>query len=404
MNHPAVTEGIGFINYSWPDLGLRVMAERITDDGYAELRFYSANKTDESLLHITRVNLLATTTMNSLAKRLEKNSQDIPWTDVLTYITGKTMEIARRGEPAKVIWPSDMLLEPEYLLKPIIYLHHGSVVFGEKGAAKSLLALTLGYIVQLPFHDNLLGFITREESTPTLYIDYEDDQSTFEARWSALERGLQRGAMPIVYQRLASPIADNIELLQDRIAQYKVGFLVIDSLGLAAGGSLNDPEPAIRYHAALRRLGLPSLTVAHTSKEFGLKRRTIFGSVYFTNLARSVWEVKADPEPDVNELAISLRQTDANYSAKHEAIGLRFSFENDSIKLEKTDLRDTGLSGELPLSFQIKDLLRSGAKTVKEIAEVLEAKEASVRTIINRMAKKGRLVKLGDSWGLKSKI
>lgn len=38
--------------------------------------------------------------------------------------------------------------------------------------------------------------------------------------------------------------------------------------------------------------------------------------------------------------------------------------------------------------------------TVKDIAEALEANEASARTIINRMAKRDHLVKVGDSWGL----
>ena len=50
--------------------------EHYTDDGYAELQFYlinEKNETDESLLHITRVNLMATPTMNSLVKRLQEN-------------------------------------------------------------------------------------------------------------------------------------------------------------------------------------------------------------------------------------------------------------------------------------------------------------------------------------------
>ena len=37
----------------------------------------------------------------------------------------------------------------------------------------------------------------------------------------------------------------------------------------------------------------------------------------------------------------------------------------------------------------------------EEIAEVLEANEATTRTAINRMSKKGYLVKVGESWGLK---
>ena len=77
---------------------------------------------------------------------------------------------------------------------------------------------------------------------------------------------------------------------------------------------------------------------------------------------------------------------------------------DNKISISQVDLRDTGLSGELPLSLQIKNLLRSGAKTTKEIAEVLEANEASMRTITNRLARKGQLTKVGDTWGLKVEV
>lgn len=403
MNKPAITEGIGFINYAWPELGLRVIAERYTDDGYAELSFYSANGANESLLHTTRVNLLATPTMNSLAKRLEKNSADIPWTDVLAYITGKTIEIARRGEPAEEIWPSeDDDLTPSYLLEPILYLNHPAVIFGDYGSLKSLFSLATAYVVQLPYHDNNLGLITAKESTKCLYLDYEDDHSSFRRRWSALERGFSKGAMPILYRRMTAPLADSVDQLRRIKDDKDISLLIVDSLGPAARGNLNDPEPAIRYHAALRQLGVTSLTLAHTSKDQLTKRRTIFGSVFFTNLARSVWECKAEQETGEDEAVISLKHTKANLSRLHSPLGYRFTFEDKAIRLEKTDLRDTGLSGELPLSLRIKDLLRGGAMTVKEIAEVLEANEASTRTIINRLAKKGILVKVGESWGLQA--
>lgn len=289
MKNPAITEGVGFINYTWPELGLRVMAERITDEGSAELRFYSTNKTGDSLLHTTRVNLLATSTMNSLAKRLEKNSLEIPWTDILTFITGKTIEIARRGEPAIEIWPSeDDNLAPSYLLEPFLYLNHPAVIFGDYSSLKSLFSLAIAYVVQLSYRDNALGLTTQKESTLCLYLDYEDDPSSFRRRWSALETGLGKGAMPILYKRMTGTLSDSVEQLQRSIQDKDIGLIIVDSLGPAARGNLNDPEPAIRYHAALRQLGVTSLTLAHTAKDQFTKKRTIFGSVFFTNLARSV--------------------------------------------------------------------------------------------------------------------
>ena len=104
----------------------------------------------------------------------------------------------------------------------------------------------------------------------------------------------------------------------------------------------------------------------------------------------------------INEAVISLKNTKANLSRRHPPLGYRFTFTDNSITVAKADLRDTRLSGELPLTFQIKNLLSSGVKTVKEIADVLEANEASIKTVVNRMKKRGQLIKMGDSWGLQA--
>lgn len=404
MKEPLATPGIGFIDYTCSEWGLRIRAERYDDDGYAELSFFLKNKTGENLLHTTRVNLLATPTMNSLAKRMEKNSTDIPWTDILTYVTGKTLEAARQTEPVKDIWPSeDDSLTPSYLLEPILYSNHPTVIFGDYGSLKSLFALVIGYVAQLPYSDNKLGLITAKESTHCLYLDWEDDPSSFRGRWGAIQRGFGIEApMPILYRRMTNTLADSIDSLQQIKKDKDIKLLIIDSLGPAARGNLNDPEPAIKYHEALRKLGITSLTLAHCSKDQLTRKRTIFGSVFFTNLARSVWECKAAQEPGEDEAVISLKHVKANLSKLHSPLGYKFIFTGNSIAIAKTDLRDTGLSGELPLAVRIKDLLRSGAMTVKQIAEALEANEASTRTAIHRMAKKQNLlIKVGESWGLK---
>ena len=327
MNDPSITEEIGRIDYAWPELGLRVNVKRYTDDGYAELWFYSTNGNGESLLLPTKINLLATPTMNSLAKRLERNSEDIPWIDVLTYIAGKTIEIARRGESIVEIWPSeDDNLSPNYLLEPILYMNHPAVIFGDYGSLKSIIALVIGYIIQLPYYDNALGLTPKNESRLCLYLDYEDDSDSFRRRWSALERGFGRGAMSIFYKRMTSPLYDSTERLQHIIDEKNIGFMIVDSLGPAARGNLNDPEPAIRYHAALRQLHITSLTLAHNSKDQLTKKRTIFGSIFFTNLARSIWECKAEQDIGEDKAIISLRHIKANLSSKGRIIWLsRFS-------------------------------------------------------------------------------
>jgi len=410
MNKPAVTEGTGFINYAWRDLGLRVLAERYDAKGHAELSFFSDNGTGEVLLDQNILNLLSASAKHSQVKTLERLRNDVPWDDALTWVTHLTVEIARQGEPVKEIWASeDDNLIPNYLLEPILYLNHPTVVFGDYGSLKSLFALAIGYIVQLPYRDNKLGLTTAENSTCCLYLDYEDDSSDFGKRWSAISQGWGiKAAMPMLYRRMTSPLADSVESLQSIIADKDIKLLIIDSLGPAARGNLNDPEPAIKYHEGLRKLltnekvGITSLTIAHNSKDPLTKNRTIFGSMFFTSLARSVWECKAEQEAGEDEAVISLKHHKVNLSKLHLPLGYKFTFTDNSITICKADLRDTGLSGELPLSVRIKDLLRNGAMPIKEMAGALDANEGSVKTIIYRLAKKGITVKVGDSWGLQT--
>lgn len=404
MNKPSITPGTGFVNYTWPEFKLRIMAKGYGADSHAEILFFSNNGTDEVLLDRNRVNLLSASTKHVQARKLERIREDVPWDDALTWVTHLTLELAQQGEPVEKIWPSEEdNLVPSYLLEPLLYQNHPTVIFGDYGSLKSLFALAVGYVAQLPYSNNKLGLITAKESTHCLYLDYEDDPSSFRKRWSAISKGFGIEApMSILYRRMTSTLIDSVESLQSIIANEEIGLLIIDSLGPAARGNLNDPEPAIRYHEALRKFGITSLTLAHCSKDQLTRKRTIFGSIFFTNLARAVWECKAEQEAGEDEAIISLRHTKANLSKLHSLLGYKFTFTNDSITIAKTDLRDTGLSGELPLSVRIKDLLRDGAMTVKQIAEALEANEGSVKTIVNRMGKKDVTIKIGEAWGLKA--
>jgi len=396
------------ITFRWTGYELIVDADHFSgdgQDGQAELSFWHDNADYKLLLLQTKANLLSSSNTASLIRRLQ-NCNDglryLPWDWILTCVTYKVIKNVRQGEPVETIWPDeDNNLKPAYLLEPILYLNHPTVIFGDYGSLKSLFAVMIGYTVQLPYPDNNLGLITAKESTHCLYLDYEDDPSSFKKRWGAIQRGFGVEApMPILYRRMTSTLADSVESLQQIKKDKDIKLLIVDSLGPAARGNLNDPEPAIRYHEGLRKLGITSLTLAHNSKDPLTRKRTIFGSVFFTNLARSVWECKAEQEAGEDEAVIGLKHQKANLSRLHSPLGYKFTFTDNSITVVKADLIDTGLSRELPLSAQIKNLLRNGAMPIKEIAKALNANEASIRTAIHRLAKKNQSIKVGESWGL----
>jgi hypothetical protein len=391
----------------WPVIQLRNFNRNRNGDLVTELDGFCMEANVMIPVKGVKFNINSLEMRRRVAKGLKESYENVEgtwvdWERILADVSWRAIKFYRDGDAAEEIWPSeDVTLTPEYLLEPLLYLNHPSSIFGDYGSAKSLFALVVASVCQLPFHDNNLGLIAPAEPAPCLYLDYEDDPSSFRKRWSALQRGFGTGAMPILYRRMTATLADSVEQLRNTISDNKVKLVIVDSLGPAARGNLNDPEPAIRYHAALRQFGITSLTLAHTAKDQLTKRRTIFGSVFFTNLARSVWECKAEQETGEDEAVISLKHTKANLSRLHPPLGYRFSFTDDAIRIEKTDLRDTGLSGELPLSWQIKNLLRKGSFTVKEIAEQLGSGADTIGRTLRRMRAKNQVVKLeDDTWGL----
>lgn len=408
---PEVRHEPGHITFIWGGYELLVDAIRFDDKGRAELSFWYDNQQSGhmQLLGQDRVDLLSASSKGSLIRQLRDGPAGLmylPWNWVLTCITYEVVRTGRRDEPVEEVWSDmDAMLTPDYLLKPILYRNHPTVFFGDKGTLKSLLALVVACLVQLHYPDNKLGLTTTTEPTYCLYADYEDDKSSFTRRWTAIQNGFGIEAkMSIFYKRMTTSLADSMDNLRQAMVERNVKLLIVDSLGPAARGRLNDPEPAIEYYQALRALGVTSLTLAHNSKDPQTKKKSIFGSVFFTNLARSIWESKAECEPGEHDVLISLKHTSANLSERHRTLGYTFTFDNanSTITVAKANLEGTNLSRELSLSAQVKTQLHNGARTVKELAAILEDyNENSIRTALNRLKDKEQVVKTGDGWILK---
>lgn len=399
-----------YITFTWPNDHLIVDATRFNDQGEAELFIWHdvEGLGHPELLIQTKVNLLSPSARKTLISQL-RYSNDIfryvHWDWVLTSVTYKVTQKARQGDPLQEIWPIEgSILVPEYLVEPLLYQDHPTVIFGDYGSLKSTVALLVAYVAQLPYGHNGLGLIPKEEASNTLYLDFEGDNIMFMKRWTAISKGIGIEAkMPILYKRMNSTLAESVDTVEQMVVDNKVKFIIIDSLGPAVKGNLNDPDPAIQYNEALRKLAVTSLTLAHNAKDPLTKQRTIFGSVFFTNLARSIWQCKIEGErqPDDNEAIISLKQVKASFSNLYGTLGYRFKFTDTAITVHKTELGDTGLSGELPLSWQIKNALKGGALTAKELADLMERPINTIYVTLKRMVSRNEVYKLpNQKWGL----
>ena len=172
-----VRESINKLVFYWEPFDLRVSADRLADAGTGELWFYHCNGHGDSLLHTAKVNLLSSPSMTQLAKRMATHSTDIPWQQVLTYITARTMQYLRRGESPTTIQPvSAELHKPRYYIEPIVLKGVPNIIYGDKGVNKTTLALTAAGLLALGQYDSPCGLVP----TATIRVgmlDWESDES-----------------------------------------------------------------------------------------------------------------------------------------------------------------------------------------------------------------------------------
>jgi len=406
--------GPDHLMFWWPLTKVEIHARHFGHrDGYVEVEvwFHDASSGYRHLgLAPTNVQLTTIQQKSGLLNLLSKWNGNLPWLLYIECVAHKVRQVATAQSPLEeIVSDPSLSMEPEYLLWPLLYRNHPTVIFGSKASAKSLFATVVSYIVQLPFPENKLGLRPGTDPCTVCYADWEDATATFQARWTAIQRGFKGQhpddlepdlELPVLRKRMETRLADAVDTLRVDIAEHNVGLLIIDSLGPAAGGDLYAPQSAMDFYAALRSLNVTALILAHHAKDPN-KTKSVFGSQFFTILARSVWH--AESEPKDNDLIASITETECNLAPKHGTFGFRYAFDNEArtITVTRSDLEGTAMAGNLPHHILIaRALLRMGAMTVAEISEATGIPQNAVRTTISRMTSKEQIIRMGKKWAV----
>lgn len=353
----------------------------------------------------TSFNLTAARSRSELAKKLATKYDQInqeEFDTILEQLCLRVLEKFRAGEEVVELWSGEDIVAPSYKLAPLIAENKANILFGDPGSGKSTLALSFAIILQLPWTDNPFGLEPKQSKV--LYLDWETDHADMSYVLNALIRGLALPMFYVNYRRCFTRLADDIEPIRKICEENQIDTIIIDSAGLACGGDLNLTEPVTMFFTALRSLSVTSIIVHHTTKE-GKRKKTPFGSTYFTVQSRTIYEVKGSQEADSNVLHVGLFHYKKNIGGKIKPMGFRFTYEGNTIKVEPEDVKDVpGFVSEFPLSIQIKGELTSGMKTIIELAEILDKTQQTVGTTLRRMAERNQVVKIDKHyWGLLAK-
>jgi len=406
----------GHLLFYWPITKVEIHARRFGhQNGYAELEvWFESGEADRQLgLAPTNVQLSSIQQKIGLVNMLTRWDNTINW---LWYVEAVAHEVRKRAtaqNPMETIVSDPALsMDPEYLLWPLLYKGHPTIIFGSKASAKSLLAAVVSYIVQLHLTDNKLGLRPGADHANVCYGDWEDVTATFTARWTAIQRGFKTQhpeiaadlEVPILRKAMKTKLADAVDTLRSEFAERKVGLFIVDSLGPAAGGDLYAPQSALDFFEAVRSLNTTTLILAHHSKDPNTKSKSVFGSQFFTALARSVWHAESDQAEDSTDLAASIKEIECNLAPRHGIFGFKYAFDNNArtITVTQSDLKGTKLakppSHETVIAATLK---RMGAMTNKEISDETGIPVDTVRVTTHRMAESTAAVRVGKhKWGI----
>jgi len=404
----------GFL-FRWPELGYEVELTRIHQTKtYAtgEARFVTVNGGTKRIITETKLNLSNVKERPPLVKILNEKCANAEWPHILEVVCVIGLREHRKGSPP-VILDCDgeaELVHTPFILSPLLYANLPTILYGPGDSGKSFLAL---YASMLLAAGGGGAGLAAPNSMPVMYLDWELSPQDMKRRMIALRQGHpELAGTTLIYRSMARPLIDATSDLTKHVRDTGIGAVVIDSLVPAAGGEPKDAETAAEFFSALKMLALPAIIIGHTPKDNPNYptddstggHRSIFGSAFFFNLARQVWEVRAiHQEHGGGDLKVGLYQRKNNMGQRHDALGFALSFTNGACLVSTYDLGDDEfLNPEGSAIGAIKAALSNSdnePKTIIEIAMLTGLKRSAVEKALQRAEKRNEIEKFVDSDG-----
>lgn len=413
MSKPDFTASGDVYLFRWPDYGIKVMADRFTQDPREQTVKAEITVTldpaifpDITATHLShdRLNLTSARSKKALAADIASRRNGVPWEDVIEQVAVLSLRRFREGEPVIAVGNQPIPdVRIEYQLYPFLRKGQPTIVFGEGGLGKSMLASYLSLLVQSGVE---VGGLKPEQGN-VLYLDYEDDSIETNERVRAFKAGV--GSVvdhaEIQYRYCHQMLHYETGILQRIVAEHQISMIVVDSLGGATGGQINDADINTKLFNALRALKVTALLIDHVAK--GDQKSGPIGSVFKYNRARSLWEIKHARQPGETEFSLGLYHRKVNRGRLMKPIGLHMEFEGDPAEVViVSPIRVEGvpeLEAELPLGDRIDVLLKGGPLASKDIATELQPPTVSLEAFTNTIRvtlsqNKRRFVNLEGTW------
>lgn len=336
-----------------------------------------------------RINLGSSSAREGLERQLKKQFGDCNWTLAVSQAFARARKAFTEQEAAKPYSQCEVRVGLEYVYGPWIPRGQHSMVFGNGESGKTMLCYSLG--LQIAMGVNLWGGKVCEQRN-VLVLDYETGESVSAWRMQRLLAGMSADPemlanIPIFYMWAGGiPLPEQTENIRRFAKLHDIGVLLTDSGGLATSGPPEKAESAIGYFAACAKTGIETIiTISHISQ---LSDGSFpFGSIYWHNLARRTYHVKAKGA-GTDLISTEFNPRKWNETRKEKPIGLEISFaggDSGPISVERGYAQPQEYNPypdeELVEATRELVMLRPGLRTW-EVAKELGANQDRVKAIL----------------------
>lgn len=409
MSLPNIDNKGTVIRFEWKDEMLTATVSRLSQDKTGtikgQLLFETSNPEYHKHLLQQTYNFSSPRTQKMLKDDISKryNKPEIDWDSILEQLSVYTKNIFNEGEAPTEVWTDENIIPLEYKLYPILPKGEPTILFADGGSGKSTLALFIACCITLPWNDNPLHL--KPEFGKVLYLDWETNINTFKRRLQWLQHGHSLPNFFITYRRCRLSLSEDIEEIHRIIAENKIDTVIIDSVIGACEGDINKNEVAADFYRALRALtDTTTLAIHHVSKDKLAGSRSPFGSAYFSNLARSVWELTSSQEPGESKLSICLSHYKSNDDTKHQPIGMEVEYRKTEQKTIFSNIAVEDIpeaQTKLSLTRRIENELKNGNMGLKDIVDSLGVSYQLVANALSKMKRNDKVIRLNDgTWAL----
>lgn len=398
---------------TWPETQVAMEFTRLTDRHYgttAELVVQRlAGEHSTHLWGVVQVCLTNSRAIAETAQQLDRRIGGVDWDTMLMVACTQVLYEHRKPEPPVAL---DMVEAPARMdfISRFMPENELTIIAADGGSGKSLLALGLATCVMTD--TPLTSRLIPARATNALYLDYETTWETHERRLSAICRGLEVPKPHIIYQRMSRPLTEDVPNIRRMVDAYDIGLLIVDSIMPATGAGTNDVDGVVKVTNALRQIGsVTTLGLTHVAKAQTDQRDGKFspmGSVQWKNQARQVWTVRRGSEPGEDSMVMGFTHLKTNDGRLEEPFALQVDFTGETVTFSQTSVvQHAEIEQIASLADRIANVLRAGAKPVREIAEELELTPESVRAYLTNRQGKSRFRRIdmggngvAGTWGL----